>query len=372
MINPSTGLPANRIYLTDQNEVKTTSDSTPSDMALMLADFLVMRDMQLIDPLVSQTMITQLISTLSKLETHNGLFYNWYDTTSLNRSAIHHSGGVIEPFISTVDNAWLAASLMLIASVNPETASQAETILNHMNFPELYDPKEDLFWGGKYPKQDKFTPHHYTALGSEIRVAPYVGIAQFEMSPKSYQTLYEKKHKKGVVVRSWGGSMFEALLPPLIIPESKWSKEWADSHRGYIERQMRYGRRFSDKYWGFSPCDDPSNTYQEFGVHSLGIHKGYHQSSVITPHASFLALPFKKLSALHNLARLEQINGVYREGYGFGDSVDVRTGEVARSHLAIDDSMILLSIAESCGLGVSRYLERRLENKLRPVIESSK
>ena len=101
-------------------------------------------------------------------------------------------------------------------------------------------------------------------------------------------------------------------------------------------------------YWGFSPASDPFGGYAEYGVdlarHALGrLHVGREKTDVdidrpgctvgtnpdpefgdgvVTPHASFLALPYDREGVLANLAHIETDLGAYGPG-GFYDSVAV-------------------------------------------------
>ena len=121
-------------------------------------------------------------------------------------------------------------------------------------------------------------------------------------------------------------------------------------------------------YWGFSPSDNPSGGYSAYGVDAIGMQAdGYpsnndntfvdhgfgdcrpakpdpppsaYTNGVVTPHASFLALRFAPRAALANLARLRSHFAVYGKG-GFYDAVNVDSGQVARSYLALDQGMVM-------------------------------
>lgn len=371
MADPLTGLPANRIVVQSDGEtLLKATDTTPADSALYLAAITAARDLRIITPELALSRVKTILSSLQSVDKIDGLFLNWYDIKDGNITITHHSGGEIVPFISTVDNALLAISLMLIRGAVPELIVEADSLLSNMNLPRLYDNNENLFWGGYYPSKDVFTPHHYKVLGSEPRIAPVVGIAQFGMTGESYRELNRRKQKSRNVIMSWGGSMFEALLPRLFVPESEWSPEWKRSHEAYVRRQVYFGKKYAKGYFGISPCDDPETVYREYGVHRLGIHKGYSEDVVISPHAVFLGLPINKTAMVKNLKYIEMsFSSAYTTGLGFRDSVNVGTGKVASSYLAIDDAMIVVAIAEASGRGIKKYLAPQLENSIRPILE---
>ena len=118
------------------------------------------------------------------------------------------------------------------------------------------------------------------------------------------------------IVPSWGGSMFEALMVPLFVPEDNWApRSWGINHPLYAHAQIAHGLEEAGYgYWGFSPAASPRGGYQVYGVDVLGTYsKGYlsyevgppveastashaaHSAhGVVTPYASFLALRYAR------------------------------------------------------------------------------
>jgi hypothetical protein len=160
------------------------------------------------------------------------------------------------------------------------------------------------------------------------------------------------------IVPSWGGSMFEALMVPLLVPEARWGpRSWGVNHPLYVRVQVEHGLKEAGYgYWGFSPSNNPSGGYCEYGVDAIGLNPdGYasnndntlvdygfgdcrpaqplpppeaYTNGVVTPHASFLALPYARRAALDNLDRLRRDFDLYGEG-GFFDAVNVDSGQVS-------------------------------------------
>jgi hypothetical protein len=198
------------------------------------------------------------------------------------------------------------------------------------------------------------------------------------------------------LVPSWGGSMFEALMVPLLVPEEQWApRSWGRNHPLYVRAQIYHGKQEAQYgAWGFSPSNNPDGGYREYGVDAIGLEPNGYASDqertlvdygfgecrpaqplptdygrgVVAPHASFLALDFEQGQALANLAKLRRNFDAYGTG-GFYDAVDVVTGKVSRFYLALDQGMIMAAIAnELTGDRLQGYFAREVEAAVRPVI----
>ena len=161
-----------------------------------------------------------------------------------------------------------------------------------------------------------------------------------------------------LITPSWGGSMFEALMPALFVPEEKWApRSWGVNHPLTVRAQIHHGLvEAGYGYWGFSPANIPEGGYDAYGVDGIGMDPDAASSNedntlrrprlrgmpgrvrspsrrrrrtpngVVTPHAAFLALRYAPEAALDNLARLrDDFPGLYGK-WGFRDSVNVDTG----------------------------------------------
>src|ERR687888_56209 len=76
-----------------------------------------------------------------------------------------------------------------------------------------------------------------------------------------------------LVTPSWGGSMFEALMPDLFVPEERWAPHsWGVNHPLTVEAQIYHGLREAGYgYWGFSPSNVPEGGYNAYGVDAIGM-----------------------------------------------------------------------------------------------------
>ena len=430
LVEPSSGLPADYIGgdLCPETRAKYTS---PTNIAMYLWAIVGARDLGLIPEQEATRRSTQVLHSLSRLERHaaSGQFYNWYDAVTLTKLTrwSERPHAPLYPFASSVDNGWLASALLLLANAVPALREQAAELARSMNFRSYYDAHAKgtgpgLLRGGFWPEAAAppgsdslprddysqlgetlvYTAHHYDVVNTEPRIASYVGIALGQLPPEHYfaawRTFPDARHWSqraepvgtwrtylGVdvfegayahgdqwLVPSWGGSMFEALMPTLVVPEALWgAKSWALTHPSYVEAQIAFGLEEAGYgYWGFSPASDPAGGYREYGVPSLGMElRGYPGQSVVTPHATFLALPFAPDAALANLRRLRRnFPGLYAEG-GFKDSVNVATGQVADRYLALDQGMVMAALTNRLLADrLPGYLACTLQTTLEPVM----
>jgi hypothetical protein len=153
-------------------------------------------------------------------------------------------------------------------------------------------------------------------------------------------------------VPSWGGSMFEALMPTLLVDEQALAPQSLGRNAAaHVEVQRRYAtEELGLPVWGMSPAADPHpDGYREYGVPVLGT-RGYADAAV-TPHAVALALAVEPREATANLRRLATRYDLYGE-FGFFDAVDPRTGSVATAYLVLDQAMLFIALANHLDDGV--------------------
>jgi hypothetical protein len=145
-------------------------------------------------------------------------------------------------------------------------------------------------------------------------------------------------------VPSWGGSMFEALMPTLFLDERVLAPAGLGANDvSHAVIQRRYATEvLGYPVWGMSPCMTATGHYGEFGVPALGV-RGY-PAGPVTPHAAALALAATPVEAVQNLRELVARYDVYSE-LGFFDSVDPTTGDVAHAYLMLDQAMLFLALA---------------------------
>ncbi|MBE0623257.1 MAG: cyclic beta 1-2 glucan synthetase [Burkholderiales bacterium] len=243
--------------------------------------------------------------------------------------------------------------------------------LTAMEYGFLYDSSRHLLSIGYNVSERRQDPSCYDLLASEARFASFVAIAQGQLPQESWFALGRLLTMAGgdPTLMSWSGSMFEYLMPLLVMPT--YENTLLDrTCRSAVERLIAYGRQ-RGVAWGISECGynavDVALNYQyrAFGVPGLGLKRGLAEDLVIAPYATALALMVAPERACQNLQRLaaEGLAGAF----GFYEAVDYTASRlprgqpsaVIRSFMAHHQGMVFLSIAH---LLLDRPMQKRFES----------
>jgi hypothetical protein len=428
MTDATTGLPADSLSADGVPSVQTST----TNIGAYMWSTLVAEELGIIghDEAVARLQAT--IATLETMERHepSGQYYNWYDhTTGAKLTAWPPTGDPMTPILSSVDNGWLAAGLKVVATTTAEVSARAAALYESMDFGFYYRPEVNRIAFHVAPDTGA-SPCCYDTIVSESRIASYIGIAKGELPAKEYfgawrtfpdtcDWSWQETKPIGVtrtylgvsvfegaypyadmlIVPGWGGSMFEALMPALFVPEEVWGKRsWAVNHPLTVEAQIHHGMEEAGYgYWGFSPANIPEGGYSEYGVDAIGMNPdGYasnndktyvdpgfegcregkpapppeaYTNGVVTPHAAFLALRWAPDETLANLARLEQDFDIYTE-WGFLDTVNVDSGVVSQAYLSLDQGIIMGAIGNALGQDMLRdaFATPDVRKVLKPII----
>ena len=224
-----------------------------------------------------------------------------------------------------------------------------------MDFTFLFDPERKLFATGYQVVERRVDAGFYDLLASEARLGSYVTIALGQVSQDhwfSMGRLLVGERAEPILV-SWSGSMFEYLMPLLVMPTYEGTL-LDHTCRLAVRRQIEYGA-LRGVPWGISESgyyrtDVHLNfQYRAFGVPGLGLKRGLDEDLVIAPYASALALMVAPVEACANLRRLVEEG---REGaYGFYEAVDYTpsrlppgaTSVLLRSYMLHHQGMSLLA-----------------------------
>ena len=226
-----------------------------------------------------------------------------------------------------------------------------------MEYDFLYDKSRHLLAIGYNVDTHRLDDSYYDLLASEARFSTFVAIAQGQLPQESWFALGRRLTTAGgrPVLLSWSGSMFEYLMPLLVMPTYE-NTLLDQTYKGAVERQIEYARQ-RDVPWGMSESgynmvDVHLNyQYRAFGVPGLGLKRGLSEEMVIAPYASMLALMVAPAEACLNLQRLAALGLTGR--FGFYEAIDYtpsrqRRGEssaVVLSFMAHHQGMGLLSLA---------------------------
>lgn len=234
------------------------------------------------------------------------------------------------------------ASVITRARLRLDIISELEQRLNdhaRMDFSFLYSEATSLLSVGYNCETNTADKSHYDLLPSEIRLTSYVAIATNQLPLKSWYALGRLfttiDHKTALM--SWSGSMFEYLMPNLVMPT--WHGSLLDKmSTSAVMRQIHWGKERGVP-WGVSESgyhafDVQHNyQYQAFGVPGLGLRRGLADDMVVAPYATLLALMVSPQKACENLLRLEK-NGAHGE-YGFYEALDYTPSRLATGQLFV-------------------------------------
>ncbi|MDO8525031.1 MAG: glucoamylase family protein, partial [Candidatus Omnitrophota bacterium] len=333
------------------------------------------------------------LTSIEKLEKFRAFPYNYYDITIFQRTS---------NFISFVDSGWLAAGLIVTKNAFPEElGARCQSLVDPMDFSFFYDPVEEQMYHGFYTNIEYYSQYHYGALYTEPRAASYIAIGKgnapvehwfsLDRTPPEtwfWQTQTPKGRREKVYlgcptmggyyvygdikfVPSWGGSMFEALMPTLIMNEKSLSpKALGLNDERHAKIQADYAlNKLMYPVFGMSPSCVPGGGYSEYGVRLLGM-KGY-KAGVITPHASILALEFTPKESIKNLRTMLERFNVYGE-YGFYDAFDPATGKAAIKYLCLDQAMSFIALNNYLNNGIirKRFHSDPIAKKAEPLLKA--
>ena len=174
-------------------------------------------------------------------------------------------------------------------------------------------------------------------------------------------------------VPSWGGSQFESLMDPLAIPEADWGPHsFGINDLRWAQAQVIYGTQtLGYPVWGLSPSSTPDDTgnYDAYGNSRMASNANccpYDQWAV-TPHASFIALPFIPRQAYDNIQKMRRLYPDSYGPFGFYDAINPRTGQVGHRYLVLDEGMLFAGLFDVLNEGgLQKYYARD------PVIRADK
>jgi cellobiose phosphorylase len=243
--------------------------------------------------------------------------------------------------------------------------------LARMEYDFLFDKARHLLAIGYNVGERRLDSSYYDLLASEARLSSFVAIAQEKLPQESWFALGRLLTTAGgePVLLSWSGSMFEYLMPLLVMPTYE-DTLLDQTYKAAVEGQIAYGRNRGVP-WGMSESaynmmDVRLNyQYRAFGVPGLGLKRGIADDLVIAPYASALALMVAPEEACLNLQRLaaEGMEGKY----GLYEAIDYtpsrlprgQSNAVVRSFMAHHEGMSLLSLAY---LLLDRPMQKRFES----------
>jgi cyclic beta-1,2-glucan synthetase len=235
-------------------------------------------------------------------------------------------------------------------------ALRAQELFLEMDFGFLFDPTRKLFSIGFRERDGSLDPSYYDLLASEARLTSFLAIAKGDVEPDHWFRLGRSLTPvgRGSALVSWSGSMFEYLMPALVMRSP--ARSLLDhTNRLVVARQIRYAAELGIPWGisesGFNARDLQQNyQYSGFGVPGLGLKRGLSEDIVVAPYATALAAMIEPKAAIKNFARLRAAGGAGR--YGFREALDYterRRAEgqpvaIVNSYMAHHQGMTLVAI----------------------------
>jgi cyclic beta-1,2-glucan synthetase len=290
------------------------------------------------------------------------------ELTSLGASLVHDPLGNRELLarIAALTQA-MQDSIAAAASLTHRLTSITQTagkLFDAMDFTFLFDHSRKLFSIGYRGTDGNLDPNCYDLLASEARLTSFIAIAKGDVPSSHWFRLGRALTPvgRGSALISWSGSMFEYLMPALVLRSPSGSL-LSQTYEQVVARQIEYGTERGVP-WGISEsaynARDMDFTYQysSFGVPGLGLKRGLSEDLVIAPYATALAAMIEPSAAVSNFERLAQAGG--RGSYGFYEALDY-TGSrlpegknvaIVRAYMAHHQGMSLVSAANVLRDGV--------------------
>ena len=342
------------------------SRTSPTNIGLQLLSTVTANDLGFITTGVMLERLEHALRSVEQMTKVRGHLMNWYDVADLR---------VLDPpYVSAVDSGNLAGHLIALAaaceSMEPEQnadmtrlqeiARRARAIALAMDFTLFYDEQRRLFSIGYDARTGKLDGSTYDLLASEARLASFIAVAKDDVSAEHWFHLGRSltSTDAGTALVSWSGSMFEYMMPVLVMPSRPFSL-LDQTHRAAVRRQIAYAKSRGVP-WGISESAynlrDRHETYQykAFGVPDLALKRGLGSDLVIAPYASALALAVEPHEALRNLGAIERLGALGK--YGFYDSLDYTRQDaesgpaIVRTVMAHHVGMTLVAIGNALDL----------------------
>jgi cyclic beta-1,2-glucan synthetase len=278
------------------------------------------------------------------------------------------------------ENEWLGELQRLITEASQRAKARIAAIerlalqsseLARMEYDFLFDKARHLLAIGYNVEERRRDPSYYDLLASEARLCSFVAIAQGQLPQETWFALGRLLTTTGgePVLLSWSGSMFEYLMPLLVMPTYE-NTLLDQTYKAAVKGQIAYGRNRGVPWGmsesGYNMIDIRLNyQYRAFGVPGLGLKRGLADDLVIAPYASVLALMVAPEEACLNLQRLAAEG--FEGKYGFYEAIDYtpsrlprgKSNAVVRSFMAHHEGMSLLSLAY---LLLDRPMQKRFES----------
>jgi cyclic beta-1,2-glucan synthetase len=241
-----------------------------------------------------------------------------------------------------------------------------------LQYDFLYDKSQRLLAIGYNVSDHRRDNGFYDLLASESRLTIFLGIAQGKLAQDSWFALGRQLTNPGTspILVSWSGSMFEYLMPTLVMPSFE-NTLLDQTNKSVVQKQIEYGKKRGVP-WGVSESGynlvdvNLNYQYRAFGVPGLGLKRGLGEDLVIAPYATVMALMVMPEQSVSNLLDMEKEG--FGGRYGMYEAVDYTTARLTRgqtfaivkSFMAHHQGMSFLSLSH---LLHDKPMQKRFESE---------
>ncbi len=205
-------------------------------------------------------------------------------------------------------------------------AHRAQQLFEETDFSLVFDSTRELLSIGFRVQDGTLDPSYYDLLASEARLASFLAIAKGDVPTRHWFRLGRTLTPvgRGSALISWSGSMFEYLMPALVMRAPALSLI-GQTYRLVVARQMSYASELGVP-WGISELAfnardlEQNYQYSSFGVPGLGLKRGLSEDLVVSPYATALGAMIRPGAAAKNFTRLSKAGACGR--YGFREALD--------------------------------------------------
>lgn len=325
--------------------------TSPTNVALYLLSCLSATRLGFIGVDEARERMATTVGALERMEKWRGHPLNWVDIDTL---------APLPPrYVSSVDSGNLAAALLACANapeVGAALGGRMRAMAAGMDFAALYDGERELFAIGMDADTGDMSRAHYDLLASEARTLSYVAMMLGQVSERHWRRLGRPCAAVcgGVAPLSWSGTMFEYLMPALLM-DAPARTLLGEGQRAVVAEQIAWGKRLG-RPWGVSESgcaalDGALNyQYRAFGLKELAL-SGESESDVVAPYAAALAATVAPREAAANLMRMADMG--WRGEWGFYEAADYSrsdadgTPTLVKSHMAHHQGMLLCALCNA-------------------------
>ncbi len=288
-----------------------------------------------------------------------------------SRDPISPDAAVVDTWLGALREAIVVAAKFALDRIRAleATADRCHELAD-MDFTFLFDKSRNLLSIGYNVGEQRMDIGFYDLLASEARLASFYAIAQGQLSQEHWFALGRllTTSRGDPALLSWSGSMFEYLMPLLVMPTHDHAL-LNQTYKAVVRRQIDYGKQRGVPWGisesGYNKWDVHLNyQYRAFGVPGLGLKRGLAEDLVIAPYATVMALMVEPEAACRNLERFAAEGRL--GAYGFYEAIDYTPSRLplgvssatVRSFMSHHQGMSLLALVY---LLLDRPMQRRFQ-----------